>query len=193
MVFFTARRLIWSIFYSLPNVMSTFASIINIEQKILDDWGIRFAILCSYAWRATMITLSFTASSRHSWCKEVIRQGQEQVKWDWFVVVSCKQSHCVAVYCGKSCNQRLVVMLFFDDYHCMTCQFECEEQVGIPYMEDHLLMRYIHDCDSIIGVWLLVPMLALRTQTTVNFLSLLIAVIGSTKRTRSLGRYGIVR
>ncbi len=50
------------------------------EQKILDDWGIRSAILCSYAWRATMITLSFTASSRHSWCKEVIRQGQEQVK-----------------------------------------------------------------------------------------------------------------
>ncbi len=65
--------------------------------------------------------------------------------------------------------------------------------MGIPYMEDHLLMRYIRDCDSITGVWLLVPMLALRTQTTVNFLSLLIAVIGLTKRTRSLGRYGIVR
>lgn len=148
------------------------------EQKILDDWGIRFAILCSYAWRATMITLSFTASSRHLWCKEVIRQGQEQVKWDWFVVVGSNQSHCVAVHCGKSCNQRFVVMLFFDDYYCMMCRFECEEQVGIPYMEDHLLMRYIRDCGSITGVWLLVPMPALRTQTTVNFLSLLIAVIG---------------
>jgi len=109
------------------------------------------------------------------------------------VVVSCNQSHCVAVHCGKSCNQRFVVMLFFDDYYCMMCGFKCEEQVGIPYMEDHLLMRYIRDCVSITGVWLLVPMPALRTQTTVNFLSLSIAVIGSTKRTRSLGRYGIVR
>jgi hypothetical protein len=133
------------------------------EQKILDDWGIRLAILCSYAWRGTMITQSFTPSSRHSWCKEVIWQGQEQVKWDWFVVVSCNQSHCVAVHCGKSCNQRFIVMLSFDDYYCMMWRFECEEQVGIPCMEDHLLMRYIHDCDSITGVWLLVPMLALRT------------------------------